>query len=214
MADISSFVKLSPKEAVLDTWEVVDDKGTPTAGEIVMGLVVLVAGYFFLRFAVGFFLDRLELWQLGTGFSGLVLSALELGIPAFALWWLLFTRPRLQGHLCLTNWRFVYYAQGHNRFRAWHYVAAADLDDVLGIHTFYTQGVFGTKTLQIVVHTRFREEFNITAGLSGSVFAKIPLIGKLFIRNTLGKDAFEMLPVLFARVRQHTGAAVGSSLTY
>jgi serine/threonine protein kinase len=133
---------------------------------------------------------------------------------AFLVFWPVLTRPRMQGFLSLTNLRLLYFAQGQNWFRSLYYVSAANLVDVLGIHTFYTEGVFGHKNLRLHIHTRFRDGIAIEAGVKGSLLNQLPVIGKLLVRNTLGRDALTMLPVLFTRVRQHSGAAAGSSLTY
>ena len=46
MSEISSYVKLSPKETVLDNWEVVNDAGTPTVGEIIASVVAGIVVYF------------------------------------------------------------------------------------------------------------------------------------------------------------------------
>jgi hypothetical protein len=46
MSEISTYVKLSPKESVIDTWEVVDDAGTPTIGEIVAAVIAGAVVYF------------------------------------------------------------------------------------------------------------------------------------------------------------------------
>lgn len=228
MTDISSFLKLSPKEAVLESWEVVDDRGTPTVGEIVVSLIVLAGVYYALHFAVGFLFTHLGVWRwlyrdmadvpLLRQVVRLLEWVLELGLPAGVLGWSILTRPRIQGHVCLTNWRLLYFARGHNWFRSLYFLSAANLEDVLGIHSFYDEGLFGKKNLHIQVHTRFRDGLSISAGESGSILTRVPLLGKLLgkllIRNTLGKDAAVMLPVLFTRVRQHHRAAVDSSLTY
>src|SRR5262249_25461365 len=46
MSEISSYVKLSPKETVIDNWEVVNDAGTPTVGEIVPSVIAGIVVYY------------------------------------------------------------------------------------------------------------------------------------------------------------------------
>jgi len=228
MTDLSSFLKLSPKESVLESWEVVDDRGTPTVGEIVTGLIFLGIVYYVLDFLVDHLFMHLGVWRwlyvdmrsvpLLRSIVWLLEWVLELGLPALLLGWGILTRPRIQGHVCLTNWRLLYFAHGQNWFRSLYYLSAANLEDVLGIHSFYDEGLLGQKNLHIQIHTRFRDGLSISAGESGSFLTRLPLLGKgfgkLLIRNTLGKDAAAMLPVLFTRVRQHSQATVDSSLTY
>lgn len=222
-SDLRSFVKLSPKETVLDTWEVVDDPGKPTLGEIIVSLIFAIVIFVVLRTIITEVFIAMGIWsffyRLGVGFLFVnFIRLVEIGIPAFALGWPLLTRPRTLGYFYLTNWRLLYFAHGQNRFRTFFYVATANLADVLGIRTFYTEGLFGKQQLRIMIHTRFRDGIAIEAGDRGSLLARLPGIGKLLsgilVRNTLGKDAFAMLPVLFARVRQNADAAATSSLTY
>ena len=42
----------------------------------------------------------------------------------------------------------------------------------------------------------------------------IPFIGKLFVRNTIGKDATLVPPILYPRICRHLGAAVEAGSTY
>ncbi len=218
MTDISSFLKLSPRETVLENWEVVDDQGAPTIGEAILGVLLVVASYFVLSFLVSQGFRVLGIWRLlwmsGLGSLRYLFTLLEVGLPAAFIGWKLLTRPRIQGQLCLTNLRLLYFAHGQNQFHTIYTLNAANLEDVLGIHTFYTEGMFGNKSLRLQIHTRFKDGIAIEAGETGSFLTKIPLLGKWMLRNTLGKDAFAMLPILFTRVRQHRGAAVQSSLTY
>src|SRR6516165_8207282 len=51
MSEISSYVKLSPKETVIDNWEVVNDAGTPTAGEIILSVIAGVILYYAIYYA-------------------------------------------------------------------------------------------------------------------------------------------------------------------
>ncbi|HEV3415720.1 MAG TPA: hypothetical protein VG056_02870 [Pirellulales bacterium] len=290
MSEISSYVKLSPKETVIDNWEVVNDRGTPTGGEIAAAVVLGVIVFFVIRlgFHLLFMMIRLPAydveyemksepdftskapesvirpdeispakdttlpngdqpfpgadskapepdqnaadrpeppieeqefrrprrygWLFGT------LQLIEVAVPLMLFGWPLFTRPKIQGFIYLTNWRLLYFAFGQNRFRSLFDLRTANLADILGVHTFYSEGAFGKKRLRILIHTRFRDGILIEAGNTASVVARLPILGKLLdkvlIRDTMGKDAFTLLPVLYSRIRQNTGAAATSSVNY
>jgi hypothetical protein len=290
MSEISSYVKLSPKETVIDNWEVVNDRGTPTAGEIAAAVVLGVIVFFVIRF--GFHLlfmvirlpaydfdDEME-WRQKAAYEARdsvlkrdeispakditlpdgnqpfpgtdskapepdqnaadrpeppveqqesprprrygwlfgTLQLIEVAVPLMLFGWPLFTRPKIQGFIYLTNWRLLYFAFGQNRFRSLFDLRTANLADILGVHTFYSEGAFGKKRLRILIHTRFRDGIAIEAGNTASVVARLPILGKLLdkvlIRDTMGKDAFTLLPVLYSRIRQNTGAAATSSVNY
>ncbi len=294
MSEISSYVKLSPKETVIDNWEVVNDAGTPTAGEIVLSVIAGIALYFvisFLFFLVyqfppireAFFRVRYEetdrerairsqLYDLDYS-SGPMVQATELartpdestpaaasnaltpeqkaqkradlehelraieesrprpggplrvirmlvslGVPLWLLAWPLISRPKVQGFIYLTNWRMLYFAFGQNRFRSLFDLQTVNLADVLGVHTFYSEGTFGKKRLRILIHTRFHDGLTIATGTTGTVLSRVPVLGPLIdrvlIRDTLGKDAFTLLPVLYSRIRVNAGAAATPGLTY
>jgi hypothetical protein len=285
MNEISSYVKLSPKESVMDNWEIVNDRGTPTAGEIIAAIVLGVVVYFVIHFVFNLFLEfrpirdlmyrrdytysdeeaavQRELDRLrygaeksttdfaapeataespfdkeqkireledrrsqlraasrphGLGWLFEIRNLLALGIPLMLFAWPLFTRPQLHGFIYLTNWRLLYFAYGQNRFRSVFHLQTANLADVLGVNSFYSEGRFGKKQLRIMIHTRFRDGLSIAAGNSGMILSRIPLLGKwldkILIRDTLGKDAFALLPVLYSRIRQNAGAAATSSVNY
>jgi hypothetical protein len=285
MNEISSYVKLSPKESVMDNWEIVNDRGTPTAGEIVAAIVLGVVVYFVIHFAFNLFLEFRPIRELmyhrdytysdeedavqreldrlrygaeksttdfaapeapvespfdreqkireledrrshvraasrphGLGWLFEIRNLLAFGIPLMLFAWPLFTRPRIQGFLYLTNWRLLYFAFGQNRFRSVFDLQTVNLSDILGVHTFYDEGTFGKKQLRILIHTRFHDGLLIAAGNTGSALARLPILGKLLgkvlIRDTLGKDAFALLPVLYSRIRQNAGAASTSSVNY
>jgi hypothetical protein len=218
MTDISSFVKLSPRETVLERWEVVADDGKPTVGELILGLALWAVLYYALRFITWFLLLRhigyYELREGGLSIFATLLWLLTLLVPGALVAWSLLGRSPMHGHLCVTNWRLISFAHGQGRWRSLFAVSAVNLEDVLGIHTFYTEGLGGHKTLEIMLHTRFHDGMKIEAGTVGSFLHRVPVFGKFMVRNTLGKDAFAMLPILYKRIRQHTGETVSSSLTY
>ncbi len=284
MSQISSYVKLSPKETVIDNWEVVNDRGTPTVAEIVAAVVLGVACYFLIHFITNLLFstrpmqellfhreyipsaeeERIsdELLNLRYGYSrsiddargpqppenevdkaqrirdleakrdalraanrpagaGWVYSLrdlLALGLTFMLFGWPLLTRPALNGSIYLTNWRLLYFAYGQNRFRSLFDLQTVNLADVLGVHSFYSEGTFGKKQLRIVIHTRFHDGLQIAAGNTGSALAKLPLVGRwlnrILIRDTLGKDAFVLLPVLYGRIRQNAGAVATTGVSY
>jgi hypothetical protein len=211
MTDISSFVKLSPQETVIDSWEVFYDNGKPTIGEIILGLVFCIIIVGVVRMAGGDLLFAI------FGYSSvlmLLVWLLALAAPALLIVWPLFSRPPVRGQLCLTNWRLLYYSHGQGRFRSQVNVQAVSLADVLGIHTFYTEGLFGKKMLELIVYTRFEGGIKIAAGALGSLLRGVPVLGRFMVRNTLGKDAFTVLPVLYKRIRHNTGTAAAANLSY
>jgi hypothetical protein len=294
MSEITSYVKLSPKETVIDNWEVVNDAGTPTVGEIVLSVIAGVVVYYAISFL--FFLayrfppiqeaffrvhyeesarerairDQLfdldysnrPMYQPGDsarnpdesspardsnaltpeqraqkkadlerelrtiedtrprpgGLLSLIRMLVSLGVPLWLLAWPLASRPKVQGFVYLTNWRLLYFAYGQNRFRSLFDLQTVNLADVLGVHTFYSEGTFGKKRLRILIHTRFHDGLTIATGTTGTVLSRVPVLGKLIdrvlIRDTLGKDAFTLLPVLYSRIRVNAGAAATPGLTY
>jgi hypothetical protein len=294
MSEISSYVKLSPKETVLDNWEVVNDAGTPTIGEIVAAVVAGVVVYFAIKglfFLVyefkpiqdAFFRpayedmdrewairDRIRDLDYGSGamyqakeitrspddsspsrdpnaltpeeralkkaelesqltalensrpwrggLLRLIRMLVSLGVPLWLFGWPLISRPKVQGYIYLTNWRLLYFAYGQNRFRSLFDLQTVNLADVLGVHTFYSEGTFGKKRLRILIHTRFHDGLTIATGTAGTVLSRVPVLGPLIdrvlIRDTLGKDAFTLLPVLYSRIRVNAAAAATPGLSY
>jgi hypothetical protein len=177
MQTVSTFLTFASQETVLDEWEILDDRGNITFGDI---LAVLVGLLFYI--VPGLFV-----------IAGIVL------------------RPKRKGYLCLTNWRFIYYEKGEGLLRTYYFVASANLEDVVGIHSVYNQGWFGTTSLAMTVHTRFEDNVAIAIGQTGGLLSKIPLIGKLFRRSTMGKDALGVPPILFSLVHQSRLAAADPS---
>ncbi len=283
MSEISSYVKLSPKETVLDNWEVVNDAGTPTAGEIIASIVAGIVLYFVIYYAfqlvyrlppIHDYMYRFEYYdsyepysyqkssdvmsRTGEGptsgddeaaresqrlqdkeharleadrerlcaaaarprggFLRVIRDLTALGVPLWFLGWPLISRPKVQGFIYLTNWRLLYFAFGQNRFRSLFDLQTVNLADVLGVHTFYSEGTFGKKQLRILIHTRFHDGLTIATGTTGTVLSRLPVLGKLLdrvlIRDTLGKDAFTLLPVLYSRIRLNAVAAATPGLSY
>ena len=286
MSEISSCVKLSPKETVIDNWEVVNDAGTPTVGEIVLSVIAGIILYYVTYYAFtlvyqfepirramypsysyddfeyesstyakgsdlppgGFTTDEeREAWQKEQSrleeerrltdqrrreqaqeraaqvpfiarFLRIVRGLTALGLPLWLFAWPLISRPKVQGFIYLTNWRMLYFAFGQNRFRSLFDLQTVNLADVLGVHTFYSEGTFGKKRLRILIHTRFHDGLTIATGTTGTVLSRLPVLGKLIdrvlIRDTLGKDAFTLLPVLYSRIRVNAAATATPGLTY
>jgi hypothetical protein len=135
-------------------------------------------------------------------------------VPGLIEIWNILTRPRSLGHLCLTNWRLLYYQRGEGWLRNYHYVFTFDLEDIVALYSYYEEGLFERKTLVIRIYTRFEGQFVIRIGDTGGLMGMLPVIGRLFRRRTLGRDAFVALPVLFARIRQRQGAVAETSSAF
>ncbi len=224
MADITSFVRLSPKEAVLDNWRVVEHREPLAGAKVAIGAGVFVLMYYATKYAIKLlmFLFAImtdghiyQLYEEVAPFRGLLLI-IEIGVPALWVAYPLLLKPRTEGQLVLTNWRLLYVSQGRAPAlrRNVVNVTAVNLADVLGVHSVYTENLLGRKKLHLLIHTRFRDGLSLETEESASRLGRLPLVGDPFYRDTLTTDAVAMLPQLFSHIQQRAGAAIGSTGSY
>ncbi len=124
------------------------------------------------------------------------------------------TRPKRHGHLCLTNWRCLYYEHGEGTFRNYHRVATTDLDDIVAVHSVYEEGFLGKKSLFIMIYTKYEDTIVVKIGDVGRWLSRIPVIGKLFRRNSIGRDALSVPPVLYTLIQDRRAAVADSQASY
>lgn len=220
MSSVSSFLKFTDDESVMEEWEVLDDPGKFRPGDV-LAFVVLWGIMW-----VGQQLGREVLFSLPL--NGFLIEYFELPMEFvfFSLWgplslalaftaWFVMSRPKVQGYVSLTNWRFIYYEHGVGRFkRSHHRVVSANLQDIVGIHSSYNEGWFRRRTLNIKVHTKYEGGVVLSVGHTGGLLSKIPVIGHWFGRNTIGKDAFTVIPVAFQLVQASQGRMAGPDISY
>lgn len=221
MTEITSFVKLSPKEAVLDSWRVVEHREPLTGVKVFVGVGVFLLVYFIAREAVQLLLLLLAVPTEGHIYELLAIApvrvalrVLELGVAALWVAYPLLLKPQVEGQLALTNWRLLYVAQGRSLSRTVISVTAVNLADVLGVHSVYSENVFGRTRLQLVIHTRFHDGLVLDTGAAHSRLGRLPLVGDPFSRDSVSRDAVAMLPGLFARIQQRSGTAIDSRGSY
>lgn len=124
------------------------------------------------------------------------------------------TRPKRHGYLCLTNWRCLYYERGEGTFRNYHRVATTDLDDIIAVHSVYEEGFLGKKSLFFQIYTKYEDTIVIQIGDVGRWLSKIPVIGKLFRRNSIGRDALCVPPVLYMLIHDRRAEVADSRASY
>jgi hypothetical protein len=135
-------------------------------------------------------------------------------IPGMIAIFMALTRPRRRGYLCLTNWRCLYYERGEGLFKNYHHVATTDLDDIVAVHSVYEEGLLGKRSLFIQVYTKYEDKIIIQIGDAGRLLARIPVIGKLFHRNSIGRDALCVPPVLYTFIQDHRADVVESHASF
>lgn len=151
------------------------------------------------------------------GFDDLL--AVFFGLLFFILPGLIFlaaavTRPARRGYFCLTNWRCLYYERGEGTFRNYHFVYSLDLGDIVGVHSVYEEGLFGTKSLLITLSTKHDDGITVRIGDRGVWLSRIPLIGKLFRRNSIGRDATKVPPILFTLIEDGRADVADSQVSF
>jgi len=200
MTSVSTFLTFSEGERVLDEWEFLSDPGAMDARDLLK--ILIFGGGAAALFASG----REEVYVFGGILAAVLLLTL----------WGILVRPDTKGYICLTNWRFLYYERGAGSRvkRRHHYVASANLEDVLGIYSVYHQAMFGVKNVNLTVHTRYEDGVSVRIGTSGGLLSKIPGIGRIFLRTTIGKDAYKVLPVLFRLIQERQGSLADRSSGY
>jgi hypothetical protein len=207
MQTASSFLRFFEGEQILEEWEFLSDSGQPSAKEVLAAVLVLFLGIVPLRMAGNGPLEETVVF--------LLLGIMLIGTAVW-MFWLVATRPEAKGYLCLTNWRIIYYEVGTgSRFRRrYHHASMANLKDVLGVHVTYNERRFGVRHLALHVHTRFEDGMVVAIEETGRVLSKVPLIGKAFLRTTIGKDAYLVIPILFRLIQERQLAAIDTDSEY
>jgi hypothetical protein len=221
MADITSYIKLSPKEAVLDSWNVVEHRERQIGEKVAIGAGVFILMYLVFREVIGLVFFGLgvvtegHIYELFTfaPFRALVLL-ITLLIPTLWVAYPLVLKPRVHGQLALTNWRLLYVSQGQALRRNVVNVTAINLADVLGVHSVYTENVLRRGKLKLVIYTRFHDGLVLETDESHSRIGRLPLVGDPFARDSITPETVAMLPQIFAKIQQRTGASIGSTGSY
>lgn len=220
MSSVSSFLKFTDDESVMQEWEVLDDPGAFRAGDAIL------FGFFLVLMWVAQQVVRVVLFQLGVGRLLYEYAEFPTAFILFSYWapllfavaltaWFVLSRAKLHGYVSLTNWRFIYYERGMGRFkRSHHRVVSANLQDIVGIHSSYVEGWLGHKALTIKVHTKYEGGVVLSVGHTGGLLSKLPVIGRWFGHNTIGKDAFTAIPVAFRLVQASQGRLAGPDISY
>jgi len=203
-SNTSAFLKFSPQEAILDEWEMMDDSASFHISDVLVLIVLL--GVIYLG-------PRLMARAAGAPLPFLVRTVLFVA-PCAYVGWKVASRPKRKGYLCLTNWRCIFFERAEGLVNSKFRVFAADLDDIVGVHTVYEQNVFGTKSLLLVIYTKFEDRMTVRIGDTGGVLSKLPGLGRLFRRSSLGKDAFLAPPILFHRIEQRRKESLAPSPSY
>ena len=219
MTDITSFVKLSPKEAVIDRWQVMRHREALPVEKFFTAAAVFVVMYVLLHFILGVLIG---IYSHATGASELLYFwpfrllrfLLEVGIPAAWVCYPLWLKPREEGQLALTNWRLLFVTQGSALRRSVVNVIGVNLTDVLGVHSVYSQTLLGRKKLKLIIHTRFRDGLAFETDHTPSWIGWVPVIGDPFARNAVTSDTIAMLPVLFNRIQERSRTTIGTSGSY
>jgi hypothetical protein len=220
MSSVSSFLKFTDDESVMQEWEILDDPAGFRAGDL------LVFGFLWLIMAIGQQFGRALVLTPDIGGFLFEYAGTPSSFVFFSVWgpvsfalaltvWLVVSRPKIQGYMSLTNWRFIYYERGVGRFkRSHHRVVSANIVDIVGIHSTYAEGLFGQRALTLKVHTKYEGGVVLRVGHSGGLVSKIPVIGHWFSHNTIGKDAFTAMPVAFRLVQASQGKMADPDISY
>lgn len=222
MSSLSSFVKLSNKETILKEWAVLHDRGGFRASDVLAFLVWWFVFWVLQELARGIIAGLFSIPIIGDvlGFLWPILRILmfsfwvpllaALAVMAFNI----FSRPVVNGQVALSNWRLLYYERGEGRLSRFHHaVSSVNLKDIVGVHSDYQEGFWGKKNLAITIHTKHKGGISLRIGHTG-LLGKLPLVGILFRRNTMGPDATAMLPEAFRLIQEHKGRVADTSVSY
>lgn len=223
MNSLTSFVKLSNNESVLQEWEVLHDKGGFRAADIVsllilcivfVGIQVISGEFISVAFRVPIVRDVLSL--LGPLIRLIFFTPWVAILIASALMVIIVvSRPVISGQIALSNWRLLYYERGEGKLsRFHHFVASVNLEDVVGVHSEYQEALWGVKNLSITVHTKHKNGIALRIGDNGGLLGKLPLVGAWFKRNTMGPDAAAFMPMAFRLIQENKGRTADSSVSY
>ena len=222
MSSLSSFVKLSDNETILKEWAVLHDRGGFRASDILAFLAFWFVFAFFQELARVMIKGLFSIPIIGDLLSilGPILHIMiySFWIPLLAALALTavnsISRPVVNGQVALSNWRLLYYERGAGKLSRFHHaLSSVNLEDVVGVHSDYREGLWGKKNLAITVHTKHKDGISLRIGHTG-LLGKLPLVGILFRRNTMGPDAAAMLPEAFRLIQENKGRMSDTSVSY
>ena len=120
-------------------------------------------------------------------------------VPGLLILWHVLTQPNRTGYLCLTNWRCLYLAHGKGMFKNTQEVSTIDVDDVVAVHSIFEKRLFGGSSMILRLHSRHEDSMTIEIGDSG-LLRKLPILGFLFRRSSIGRDGLKVAPVLYESI--------------
>jgi len=205
MSELARFLQMPAEEQVQDEWEVLHDPGKfSPADAFILGIASLpVLAYLLLL------LLNLRYFHAARLVPFLVVLAIPLAVLVR-----IYLRPSLHGWLCLTNWRVIYYELGQGVWRNYHQVLSANLRDVVAVHSNYTEGWLGNRSLTLQFYTKFQDGLTLKVGETGGLLSKLPVIGILFKRSQMGADALAVAPVLFTLIQERAASLPAPSARY